>query len=521
MGKLLLAAVVVVFAITLSISAAEVAPKRGDVLWANALDSDADFAQGQGAGAAVALGQRKAVLRVVKPTAQASALHQLPLPVERLRGQWVYLSADVKAQDVSAKPVDWNGVKVMLKIECTAQTHWPQVAIPVGTFDWKRLSTRVLIPQDATAITLILGLESVSGTVWFDELRLTVAKISPQVAAAPADKPIFKGHTLPALRGAMVHPRMTQQDLRVLAEDWGGNLVRWQLLYMPKPGTEHDLALYDQWLEREMAYLDQVLTWAKAYGVKVVVDLHSPPGGLLGGSGTVASSGPFWTNPKSQAHFVSVWQRLAKRYADNPTVWGYDLLNEPDDRTVTEDCDDWQALALRAGQAVRQIDPGCTLIVEPPDSGGAPGFIGFAPINLPNVVYSFHMYWPIEYTHQGVLGPPATLAYPGRIGAQRWDKAALAASMAPAVAFAKQHRVHLYVGEFSAIRWAPGAEQYLADVIDLFESHGWDWSYHAFREWHGWNVEVGSDQKDPRPGTTPTQRQKVLRKWLAKNQQAK
>ena len=27
------------------------------------------------------------------------------------------------------------------------------------------------------------------------------------------------------------------------------------------------------------------------------------------------------------------------------------------------------------------------------------------------------------------------------------------------------------------------------DCIDIFEEYGWDWSYHAFREWGGWSVE--------------------------------
>jgi len=42
----------------------------------------------------------------------------------------------------------------------------------------------------------------------------------------------------------------------------------------------------------------------------------------------------------------------------------------------------------------------------------------------------------------------------------------------------------MYIGEFSAIRWAPdgSAYRYLKDLIDVFEAHGWDWSYHAFRE---------------------------------------
>ena len=45
------------------------------------------------------------------------------------------------------------------------------------------------------------------------------------------------------------------------------------------------------------------------------------------------------------------------------------------------------------------------------------------------------------------------------------------------------------VGEFSAITWADGADRYIADCISLFNEHGFDWTYHAFREWPGWSVE--------------------------------
>jgi hypothetical protein len=51
-----------------------------------------------------------------------------------------------------------------------------------------------------------------------------------------------------------------------------------------------------------------------------------------------------------------------------------------------------------------------------------------------------------------VDAPADPLAYPGVINGKHWDRAALEASMAPAVAFAKKHRVHLYVGEFKQNR---------------------------------------------------------------------
>jgi hypothetical protein len=184
---------------------------------------------------------------------------------------------------------------------------------------------------------------------------------------------------------------------------------------------------------------------------------------------------------------------------------------------VAAGCDDWQVLAQRAAQAVHEIDPNRTLIVEPPDWGSASGFTGFHPLALSNVVYSFHVYDPHAYTHQNVFGPTPQVAYPGRIDGAWWDKAAIERAIEPATAFAARYRVQLYVGEFSVIRWAPGGETYLSDLIQIIESHGWDWSYHAYREWEGWSVEYGSDKNVHTPATTPTLRKQVLLKWLGKN----
>ena len=84
------------------------------------------------------------------------------------------------------------------------------------------------------------------------------------------------------------------------------------------------------------------------------------------------------------------------------------------------------------------------------------------------------------------------------------------------------HGAQIYVGEFSAIRWAPdnSACRYLRDCISLFEEFGWDWSYHAFREWNGWSVEHGPEKEDTKPAKTPTDREKLLREWYAKNVKA-
>ena len=263
---------------------------------------------------------------------------------------------------------------------------------------------------------------------------------------------------------------------------------------------------------------DQVLQWAKKYGTKVVLDLHSPPGGEPSQGGYVAATGAIFTHPEAQRQFIGVWQTMARRYRGNNVIWGFDLLNEPVDDGTAENCHDWQHLALLTSEAIREIDPERTLIIEPPRWGGALGFEEFNPLPLPRVVYSFHTYEPFRFTHQRVFDKQQGLvSYPGEIDGQLWNRAKLLGGLQPAIAFARKYRVHLYVGEFSAIRWAPGADAYLKDLVSIFEEQGWDCSYHAFREWSGWSLEHSSEEKDEQRTSEMTPRLKVIHHWLQQN----
>ncbi len=142
------------------------------------------------------------------------------------------------------------------------------------------------------------------------------------------------------------------------------------------------------------------------------------------------------------------------------------------------------------------------------------------PLPVSNVVYSVHMYIPHAFTHQGVFSAGPSYQYPGLIEGKQWDKAQLEAALRPVLDFQKAYGVQIYVGEFSAIRWAPddSAGRYLKDLIDIFEAHGWDWSYHAFREWDGWSVEHGPDRNNHKRAAEPTDRERLLREWFARNQ---
>ncbi len=496
-------------------------PAFGTLLWSNSFKTQADLDAGSGSGSLAPVLGRGSVLALVSPNAGGSATRNFILPVERLRARYISVSADVKAENVSAKPQPWNGVKLMVKIDTPAGTQWPQPQIGIGSFDWTHFASRLLIPAEATAVTLVLGLESVTGKAWFDNARITFVKSIQLAAPAPANQPIFRGHNLSRLRGAMVSPgSLTRSDLQTFA-DWGGNLIRWQLIRSNMPDDQNIPEAYDRWLDDQLHRLDQGLDWARSMGIMVVVDLHSPPGGKNSAGGYQAAMGGIFSDPRAQSRFVDVWKKITNRYKGEKQIWGFDLVNEPVDDTASDGCDDWQGLALRAGRAVQEIDPARVLIVECPSWGSPDGFTGFQPIPLPHVVYSVHMYNPGEFTHQGVFSPSVPVQYPGKISGVVWDKSALEKSLAPAIQFAKRYRVNMYVGEFSAIRWAPGGERYLSDLIDIFEENGWDWSYHAYREWSGWSVEHSDVKGEEQPTTTPTARKLLLQRWFKQNQRAK
>ena len=395
--------------------------------------------------------------------------------------------------------------------------RWIQQNNVFGTFDWRPVRFVAEVPADATEAWLIVGLEQTTGTAWFDDIRITVTGLR---RSRPAQRPsgvAYKGHNLPRLRGAMISPKVTEADLRVLGGQWKANHVRWQLLwggFPHSPADKGDLEAYQVWLDSALAHLDQLLPVCKEVGILVLIDLHTPPGGR-----NEASECRIFKEKRFQDAFVAVWEKIARRYRANKTVWGYDLVNEPVEGVVPDGLLDWHALATLTARRIRAIDPDHAIIVEPGPWGGPEGLDWFEPLDVPGVVYSVHMYAPFQFTHQGIYNNPAGVHYPGMVGGTRWDKEQLRRVLQPAIDYQRDYGVHIYLGEFSAIRWAPGdsAYNYLRDCIEIFEEQGWDWAYHAFREWDGWSVEHGPDRQDRTPAPTPTKRQQLLQSWYGKN----
>ena len=462
------------------------------------------------------------ILTVVVPEGSAAGQHGAWTAVDLtpFAEDGFEASIQVRGENVSIPPERYNGVKFMFhwRNAVTGADEWPGAWLPTGTFGWRTAFIGCGKTSDVEGgkAELLLGLQNSSGTVAFDLSTLRIATPVPhwpvtnqnhrcaysasvgvtsderRVTSEGTSSLVTRNSSLVTaaqrrtpLRGVMSPGgNMTEDDFKTL-HDWGATLLRFQMVrdWHAVDGNQ-DLDEYDRWLEDRLDHFDKVvLPMAVQYGLQVVLDLHVPPGGR-----DAAQEANMFYDERFAEHFVELWRRIARRFKGREGIYGYDLINEPCQTHETPPECDWWSLQRRAAEAVREEDPLTPIIVES-NQWDSPGpFRYLSPLTLTNVVYEVHMYSPDGFTHQRVLGTrPWTIAYPN--AEKGWNRESLAETLRPVREFQLRHGARIYVGEFSAVCWAPGADQYLRDCISVFKENGWDWTYHAFREWAGWSVE--------------------------------
>ncbi|MBN1553461.1 MAG: cellulase family glycosylhydrolase [Phycisphaerae bacterium] len=316
--------------------------------------------------------------------------------------------------------------------------------------------------------------------------------------AAPPKKTQYRGFTISDL---------DRETLEEAAKNWQANKVRYMMCpeWQKQPG-ETKLQCW----KRLVAKVAPGLDIAKELGLAVVLDLHQIPNDH-------PAPIPPNPDPKKNPHWDSIqwwndesylrvmiecWRDLAEVCKNRDQVIWFDLLNEPLEWSVVHKHPsyppNWPRWAQQVIHEIRKIDKTHPIVVEPGPGMLCWGFKGFPPLKDPyrQIIYSFHPYQPLEYTHQGVYDGVKIFAYPGETGDSgggMWDAKRIEDEMAPVIEFQKKYGVRIWVGEFSVARWAPDAQRWLRDSIEIFEKHGWDWSYHALREAGVWRL-VNSDQ---------------------------
>lgn len=252
-----------------------------------------------------------------------------------------------------------------------------------------------------------------------------------------------------------------------------------------------------QYLEAGFERLDRAVRWCARHGIYVILDFHAVQGWQnpdwhCDNANRLVL---LWDNPHFQDRFVALWVEIARRYRGNPTVAGYDLVNEPCTRiryVSTPYRPNWEgmnALYRRVIGAIRAVDPDHILFIE--GDGFSTCFAGLdAPFD-DNVVCASHHYT----APTGGPGP-----YPGVIQGQYWDKDALRHEFEAheGTQYARQHNIPLFVGEFGPSYGGPAEElpdrlRAAADQIAVFEEAGAHWAMWTYKD----IGEMGWVQVDP------------------------
>ena len=471
----------------------------------------------------------------------ADAMASAELPAAAFEGASGF-SMSVVAQGMGIRPPQksYLGLKFQLCCEDTSTggKAWPNCKGKLGDFGPETIVNEAFCDgAGPDRVTLQLGLQGTSGHVEFDLSTLRFAKTGglfrrvnedyivkyPERQPAPgsqrqpnlpqgpglAGSPERVGMGGKPLRGCMLPGRpTTEDDIETLAS-WGATMARFQITRNWSAVRDNqDLAEFAAWVDSRLDNLEDVLRWADGRGMKICVDLHVTPGGR-----DETREHAMFRDERFAGEFVETWRRIASRFRGHPALYGYDLVNEPVQRGRAPI--DYWTLQRRAAEAIREIDPLTPIVIESNDWDSPGAYSYLSPLAMDNVIYQVHCYVPHAFTHQGVAKRPREedgrpIVWPDP--AKGWDREFLRRKLAPVIEFQKRHKCRIYVGEFSAAAWAPGADAYLRDCIALFNELGWDWTYHAFRESPVWDVEkVGPRIPEMVPADGDTQRKEALR----------
>ena len=290
---------------------------------------------------------------------------------------------------------------------------------------------------------------------------------------------------------------ITEEDVKRTA-GWGFDHIR--LPIDCEVLEQEDGVPYDEGI----AFVDQFVDWCESAGVDVVLDLHKAYGYDFNDAGDKDKNNLF-TDAGLKQRFVNLWGRLAKRYGGRSHV-AFELLNE----VVEEDnAELWNGLIAMAMEEIRKHTSDTPVIYGGIQWNSARTLKLLTPPRDKNVIYTFHMYEPLIFTHQKaywVPNMPADLEvhYPADMDyyheistliggqgknvivskCQEMGISFLREMVQEAVNAAKAAGVRLYCGEFGVIDQAPVEDtlRWFEDIMKVYEEYDIHYSLWTYKQ---------------------------------------
>lgn len=341
-------------------------------------------------------------------------------------------------------------------------------------------------------------------SLWTTGTQLRGANLWQRIVVPEVDGPEFLGQ-------GYIGPPVELSDFEALAA-LGANVIN---LSHPGLFTERPPYVLD---EQAQDHLDRLIGMAEQADLFVVLTFRTGPGRsdftfYRDGAGDWFDPEllieSVWTEAEAQQAWAEMWGYTAERYRDSPVVVGYDLMCEPNSEGVVLDVYDpelfypehagslldWNQFYPSVVDAIRDADAETPILVSAQGWGSVRWLPSLVPVEDGRTVYMVHQYEPQgDYTHQG---PQGQNAYPGEFDLtwdgepDRFDRAWLEGYLSTIATFQQEHGVPVSVNEFGVERWVPGAAEFLADEIELFESLGMNHSLWAWDPaWEPWTSSV-------------------------------
>lgn len=262
---------------------------------------------------------------------------------------------------------------------------------------------------------------------------------------------------------------ITEPDFEQIAR-WGFDHVRLPIDY--NVIQNEDGSMKEDGLRR----VDRALALCEQYGLRAVLDLHKTQGFSFD-----AAEGEegFFASEKYQAFFYAVWECFAARYGAKHERVAFELLNE-----VTEEAylPAWKRISAECIRRIRALAPQTIILLGSYHHNSAKSLEALDAPQDERVLYNFHCYEPIAFTHQGAHWMESLKDRYG-VGAEDCGVSERFFEDFLASAFAKAERegAELYCGEYGVI-----------DVVPPEEALKWFRALHAVLERHGVSRAVWS-----------------------------
>lgn len=263
---------------------------------------------------------------------------------------------------------------------------------------------------------------------------------------------------------------ITEPDFEKIAS-WGLDHVRLPIDYNI---LENEDGTYK---EDGFQCIERALEMAEKNGLHTVIDLHKTAGFSFD-FGEKESG--FFESEKFQERFYRLWEELAKRFGNRPDKAAFELLNE-----VTEQkfIDAWNRIAKECIKRIRVYAPETLILVGSYWNNSPEAVKDLEKPYDDKVIYNFHCYSPLEFTHQGApwaqeIDQDARYRFEDvEITPELFERLFL-----PAIERAKSYGTTVYCGEYGVIDIVdPGDILKWYKVINsVFEKHNIAraaWSY--------------------------------------------